>query len=114
MDFYGTSGDDIIDQQKQKLGDNTKIFGGAGNDKITVFNGSVQGQAGNDTLISLGKFDVVQYWDSPSGIYADLQRGEVQDGFGTTDTLVKQKPVHHLVQLAQRRGDRSRKVARSQ
>ena len=114
MDFYGTSGDDIIDQQKQKLGDNIKIFGGAGNDKITVFNGSVQGQAGNDTLISLGKFDVVQYWDSPSGIYADLQRGEVQDGFGTTDTLVKQKPVHHLVQLAQRRGDRSRKVARSQ
>lgn len=88
MDFYGTSGDDIIDQQKQKLGDNIKIFAGAGNDKITVFNGSVQGQAGNDTLISLGKFDVVQYWDSPTGIYADLQKGEVQDGFGTTDTLV--------------------------
>lgn len=88
MDFYGTSSDDIIDQQKQKLGDNIKIFGGAGNDKITVFNGSVQGQAGNDTLISLGKFDVVQYWDSPTGIYADLQRGEVQDGFGTTDTLL--------------------------
>lgn len=88
MDFYGTSGDDIIDQQKQKLGDNTKIYGGAGNDKITVLNGSVQGQAGNDSLISLGKFDVVQYWDSPEGIYADLQKGEVQDGFGTTDTLV--------------------------
>ena len=88
MDFYGTSGDDIIDQQKQKLGDNIKIYGGAGNDKITVLNGSVQGQAGNDTLISLGKFDVVQYWDSPTGIYADLQKGEVQDGFGTTDTLV--------------------------
>ena len=28
MDFYGTSGDDVIDQQKQKLGDNIKIFGG--------------------------------------------------------------------------------------
>lgn len=93
MDFYGTSGDDIIDQQKQKLGDNIKIFGGAGNDKITVFNGSVQGQAGNDTLISLGKFDVVQYWDSPTGIYADLQKGEVQDGFGTTDTLVNFRKI---------------------
>ena len=93
MDFYGTSGDDIIDQQKQKLGDNIKIFGGAGNDKITVFNGSVQGQAGNDTLISLGKYDVVQYWDSPTGIYADLQKGEVQDGFGTTDTLVNFRKI---------------------
>jgi hypothetical protein len=94
MDFYGTSGDDIIDQQKQKLGDNIKIYGGAGNDKITVLNGSVQGQAGNDTLISLGKFDVVHYWDSPTGIYADLQKGEVQDGFGTTDTLVNFRRIH--------------------
>lgn len=93
MDFYGTSGDDIIDQQKQKLGDNIKIYGGAGNDKITALNGSVQGQAGNDTLISLGKFDVVQYWDSPTGIYADLQKGEVQDGFGTTDTLVNFRKI---------------------
>ena len=94
MDFYGTSGDDIIDQQKQKLGDNIKIYGGAGNDKITVLNGSVQGQAGNDTLISLGKLDVVQYWDSPKGIYADLQKGEVQDGFGFTDTLVNFRRIH--------------------
>jgi RTX calcium-binding nonapeptide repeat (4 copies) len=94
MDYYGTSGDDILDQEKLKLGNNSKIYGGAGNDNITVLNGSAQGQAGNDTLISLGKFDVVHYWDSPAGIYADLQKGEVQDGFGSADTLINFRRIH--------------------
>jgi hypothetical protein len=94
MDFRGTNGDDVINQATLGLADFTNIYGGDGNDIITLANGSALGQRGNDTIIgALGSSSAV-YWDSPVGINADLSTGVVQDGYGTVDTLVNITVLH--------------------
>jgi hypothetical protein len=87
MDYHGSAGDDTIDQKALGLPDGSNLYGGAGNDTITVSVGNMIGEAGNDTLIGTGAYATAAYWNSPAGIVADLAAGTVKDGFGGTDTL---------------------------
>lgn len=99
MDIYGTAGDDTMEYLAgpgQHVWVN--LWGGAGNDTIRVAQVTAIGEAGNDTIIGV-KYDgaglapSAAYWNSPSGITADLGTGVVQDGWGSTDTLVN---IHWL------------------
>ena len=87
MDYNGTSGNDILDQAQLGLADWSNIFGGAGNDTITIGVGRAQGGAGNDTITGTSSASTVMYGDSPTGVTVNLATGVVNDGFGTTDTL---------------------------
>ena len=87
MDYHGTANDDILDQQTLGLPDGSNIFGGAGNDTISIGGGNAVGEAGNDTLIGLKSYSAAAYWTSPAGIKANLVTGTVLDGFDGTDTL---------------------------
>jgi hypothetical protein len=87
MDFKGTDKDDIIDQAKQGIADWTNIYGGAGNDVITIGNAVAIGEAGNDTIVGTTPGSGVAYWNSPSGIKANLATGRIEDGFGGVDTV---------------------------
>jgi Ca2+-binding RTX toxin-like protein len=87
MDYHGTPNDDILNMQTLGLPDGTNIFGGAGNDTISIGGGNAVGDAGNDTLIGLKSYSTAAYWTSPAGIKVNLATGIVQDGFGGTDTL---------------------------
>lgn len=87
MEYHGSDKDDTLDQTSLGLADGSNIWGGAGNDTITIAQANAIGEAGNDTLIGTGAWSGVAYWNSPKGIVADLGKGTVQDGFGGTDTL---------------------------
>ncbi|MDB5872220.1 MAG: hypothetical protein JWQ07_1662 [Ramlibacter sp.] len=93
--YNGTPGDDVINQSSLGLADGTNIYGGAGNDAITIAVGNALGQQGNDTLIGTSPWSSAVYWDSPSPIVVNLVTGQVQDGWGTVDTLVN----IHVLQL---------------
>lgn len=88
MAYYGTEGDDIIDQSAQKIADWEQIYAKKGNDKVTFGNAIVIGGAGNDTLIGTTTLSTVAYWDSPAAVNVNLTTGIAQDGFGTTDQLI--------------------------
>lgn len=94
-DYLGTTGDDELDQVKLKLADwSGTIRGLAGNDKITGGNIHMQGGAGNDTITGTTASSTVNYFDSPKGIRANLKTGVVEDGWGTTDTLINIHVIH--------------------
>ena len=94
-DFLGTTGDDELDQVKLKLADwSGTIRGLAGNDKITGGNIHMQGGAGNDKITGTTSSSTVNYFDSPKGISANLKTGLVDDGWGSTDTLVNIHVIH--------------------
>ncbi|MBD8049695.1 Ig-like domain-containing protein [Limnohabitans radicicola] len=73
------------------------VFAQEGDDEIILqkSNVSVNPGQGNDRIVNETNqpWPTVVYWDSPNGIQADLQTGVVQDGWGTTDTLVN---IHNL------------------
>lgn len=73
------------------------VFAQEGDDEIILqkTNVSVNPGQGNDRIVNETNqpWPTVFYWDSPNGINADLQTGVVQDGWGTTDTLVN---IHNL------------------
>ena len=95
MDYYGTDGDDIIDQTKLKVDDWSKIFGGAGNDTITITRAQVIGGAGNDTIIGApNPFSSLMYFTSPKGVTVDIASGIAQDGFGTIDKFTNINSIH--------------------
>jgi hypothetical protein len=87
MEFRGTPGDDIIDQEKQSLPAGP-IYGLEGNDRITVTTGLAIGGPGNDEIIAGSPWATAAYWGSPRGVIVDLGAGSAQDGFGTVDRLV--------------------------
>lgn len=91
-DYYGTEGDDVLDQTR--LNGASPIYGLGGNDTISSVNGHMIGGPGNDTLIALGLFATATYWNSPKGVVVDLQSGTAQDGYGTVDTLQNVHVVH--------------------
>jgi Ca2+-binding RTX toxin-like protein len=65
----GESGDDVL-------------VGGLGDDFLT-------GGAGSDTLDGdKGEINTTVYANSPKGVYVNLETGEANDGFGTTDKLI--------------------------
>ena len=94
MDYHGTDEEDILDQAILGLPSASTIYGGAGNDKITLSGGTALGEAGNDTIVSTGTYVTAAYWGSPSSITVDLQVGTAQDGYGSTDTLNGIHNVH--------------------
>ena len=80
-------------------GDNQwfNIYALEGDDEIILKKGAtVILSKGNDRLVNeTGQaWASVAYWDSPNGIQADLQSGLVQDGWGTTDTLINITRIH--------------------
>ncbi|MES2297742.1 MAG: DUF4214 domain-containing protein [Pseudomonadota bacterium] len=91
-EYFGTDGADTVTRNGIAPGNLwVHYYGKAGDDKITWSNGQVIGGAGNDTIIRAaddqsGVF--AAYWDSPAGIYVDLQAGYALDGWGSRDTLV--------------------------
>jgi Domain of unknown function (DUF4214)/FG-GAP-like repeat/RTX calcium-binding nonapeptide repeat (4 copies) len=87
MDYHGTDGDDVLDQQKLGLPNTSVIYGGKGNDTITVGNGTAVGQEGNDLITGTSQWSQVAYW-SPSAVVVNLATGIAEDGYGTVDTLV--------------------------
>lgn len=87
MDYQGTAGNDNLDQATLGLPAGSNIFGGAGNDTITIGVGNAIGEAGNDTIVGAGDYAGAAYWNSPAAVTINLATGIVQDGFGGTDTL---------------------------
>jgi Ca2+-binding RTX toxin-like protein len=88
----GTFGNDVLDGQ----GGNDSLNGMAGNDRLLGGAGrdTLNGSAGNDTLDGGEILDRVDHTDQNFasfegiGIVANLQTGLVQDGLGSTDTLI--------------------------
>lgn len=91
--YRGTAQNDRIDQAALGLPDWTDIQTLAGNDTVDAGISRVDPGAGNDSVTANSAWTTLIYWSSPSAIRADLQTGLVQDGWGTTDTLVN---VHTL------------------
>ena len=85
--IFGEAGDDLLISEQDGF---TAMVGGAGNDKFYVAN-----VTNNSDADKWWEGHVVSYFDSPSGITANLTSGtvaslnsrEVADGYGDTDTL---------------------------
>lgn len=95
MDYNGTSGPDVIDQDALGVTDWRNYFGLGGDDIFRLRTGIAIGGAGNDTIrpIGTGRTEVA-YWDSPAGITVDLAAGWADDGYGTRDVLSGIATVH--------------------
>ena len=94
-DTYLTEQSDTYDHIKGKVWTTIRALGG--NDVIYIHgNAKVLGGPGNDT-ISNDVLDYIgggaAYWDSPSGIYVDLEAGYALDGYGTRDTLINVRDI---------------------
>jgi hypothetical protein len=92
-DYYGTDGDDAIDQAALGLPDWTLIRGGAGNDHITIGIATALGGPGNDTIVGTSPWSTALYWDA-GAVDVNLATGVVKDGWGGTDTLQNIHTVH--------------------
>lgn len=96
-DITLTKGNDKLVVEKD--GDNQwlTVYALDGDDEIILKKGATAnlGQ-GNDRLINETgqRWADAAYWDSPNAIQADLETGLVQDGWGTTDTLVNITRIH--------------------
>jgi hypothetical protein len=91
--YFGTSGDDVLDQASLGLEDWSNIYGEAGDDTITIKVGRAEGGAGNDTITGESRASTVMYGSSPRGVIINLATGIVQDGLGTTDRLINIRVV---------------------
>lgn len=91
--LVGGDGNDVL----KGGGGEDEIYGGTGNDKLYGGSGSdlLFGGQGNDYINGGQGFDTVSYFDDggTTGIVADLKKGTVIDGFGTTDKLVSVESV---------------------
>ena len=88
MEYHGSDNDDILDQNKLGLPDWADIYGGAGNDRISIGVGNAVGGPGNDAFYGIeSAYSTVAYWWSTKGVSVDLAIGVAQDSFGGTDTL---------------------------
>ena len=94
MDYHGTTGNDILDQLKLGIPDNSSIYGDAGDDTITIGFANADGGPGNDTIIGTNGASSAVYWDSLAGVTVDLQTGQAKDSFGTIDTLINIHSIH--------------------
>ncbi|UGQ47482.1 FG-GAP-like repeat-containing protein [Massilia endophytica] len=88
MDYHGTDGNDTIDQSALGIASGTNIFGGKGDDSLTVADGNAIGEAGNDTITAKNVWVTAAYWNSPAAVKVNLATGTAQDGYGGTDTLI--------------------------
>jgi serralysin len=89
-----TAGNDAYTQPEADRDQWNHFIGLAGDDAIKVYSGQILGGAGNDRLERIvfsgqeWRWVFAAYWDSPTGILANLAEGWVDDGWGTRDTLV--------------------------
>lgn len=82
---YGTDGNDVFDNRIDPV---FNTFGGHGDDAFfTEEYANFEGSLGNDSITGGNSGATALYWDSPSGIYVNLQAGYAHDGFGTRDIL---------------------------
>ena len=97
MEIILTDGDDIYIQPVDIKNEGNTIRGKGGNDVIKVYQGTVLGGPGNDTIEKIpgDSWMAIQaaYWDSPGAIIVDLQGGWAEDGWGTRDTLIGVRDV---------------------
>ena len=96
MNYHGTDGDDVLDQATLGLPNWSIIYGGKGNDRITIGVGTAAGEAGNDTIIGTSSSSAVVFW-SPSAVIVNLGTGIAQDGYGFVDTLINIHTVQGTV-----------------
>jgi Ca2+-binding RTX toxin-like protein len=78
LEYHGTAGDDVLDQSKLGLADGSVIYGGKGNDTITVGIGTAVGQEGNDRIIGTSPWSTLCFW-SPAGVVVNLATGIARD-----------------------------------
>ena len=82
---YGTDNNDVFDNRIDPV---YSIFGGKGDDTFfTEEHAKFDGGVGNDIITGGNSGAGAMYWNSPSGIYVDLQAGYANDGWGTRDVL---------------------------
>ena len=93
-DYYCKNTGETVSQDALSLPSGSRIFGGIGNDTITIGKGDAIPGGGNNKIIGTDTWSTVAYWSSPVGIVANLQDGIVQNGYGGTDTLFN---IHCLV-----------------
>jgi Ca2+-binding RTX toxin-like protein len=76
-----------------------QVYGEAGNDSITLYQGTAIGGAGNDRIEFLPiagepwRGHEVAYWND-NGVTANLAEGWANDGFGGRDTLIGVDKLH--------------------
>ena len=91
MDKYLTEGKDTFRQSPGDAWDT--YFAQGGDDSVSLYQGTVVGGKGNDTITRLPASEwwravQVAYWDAPDRVTVDLAAGWALDGWGTRDTLV--------------------------
>ena len=94
-----TEGNDAFEQPQAERDQWNEYHGLGGDDIIKLYQGTASGGAGNDRIEKLPSADWwrnvgAAYWDSPSGILANLPAGWIDDGWGTRDTVVGVATVH--------------------
>ena len=91
-----TSGSDLYVQviPTPPTYDWTTVWGLEGDDTVSLYRGTFVGGPGNDTINKLHVPEFrwqwtveLAYWDSPRGIKVDWNTGQIQDGWGTQDTI---------------------------
>lgn len=87
MNYYGTSGNDVIDQTTLNIPDFSNIFGDAGDDEIIVSKGNAIAGSGNNTIIGSTNYSTASYWNAYTSINVNLVSGIIQNGFGGIDRL---------------------------
>lgn len=93
-DYHAGAGNDVLSQAALGLPDGSKVYGDAGDDRITVANGFAVGGAGNDTLIGTASTSAAAYWDATVPISVNLATGQVLDGQGGVDSVSGIHIVH--------------------
>ena len=92
LEAYLTVGHDVFSGVAEARGsalDDLLIGGGAGRITMGLPVEYFMGFAGNDTIDGIDGWDVVSYGNAPGAIQVNLtlSTGQVQDGYGFTDTL---------------------------
>ncbi len=89
-EYRGTPGPDLIDRRVVGPNFYNNYFGEAGDDVLLLDAGNAIGGPGNDRIEAIDASYWIQaaYWDSPTGITADIAGGFALDGWGTRDVLV--------------------------
>ncbi len=95
MDYQGTQGNDVINQVDLKIPDFSNIITNGGNDTITLGKGVAYVNAyGNNTIRGTSAYSGVAYWNAPGPIVADLEIGEIKNGFGGIDRTFNVHTIH--------------------
>jgi hypothetical protein len=93
-DLRLTKGPDRYTQSDAERTNWNTVWGEEGDDYIGLYQGTVVGGPGNDTIELLvypgetGKSLSIAFWDSPGATVVNFAEGWAEDGWGTRDTLI--------------------------